>query len=67
MSLEVRKYTEGKRVEIEATVVEEGGPTVYEVSEADYKALVGRVFSELVKGDIVFSLLRSLRLLRIFN
>ena len=54
MSLEIRKYTEGKRVEIEATVAGEGG---YEVSEADYKALVGRVFSELVEGDIVFGLL----------
>ena len=67
MSLKVRKYTEGKRVEIEVTVAGEGGPAVHEVSEVDYKALVGRVFSELVEGDIVFGLLRSLRLLRVFD
>ena len=67
LSLEVRKYAEGKRVEIGATVAGEGGPAIYEVSEVDYKALVGRVFSELVKGDIVFGLLRSLRLLRVFD
>ena len=67
MSLEVRKYTEGKRVEIEATVAGEGGPTIHEVSEVNYKALVGRVFSELIEGDIVFGLLQSLRLFRIFD
>ena len=67
MSLEVRKYTKGKRVKIEVIVARERGPVIYEVSEVDYKALVGRVFSELIEGDIVFGLLQSLRLFRIFD
>ena len=67
MSLEVRKYTKGKRVEIRVTVAGDGGPTIYEVSEVNYKALVRRVFSELVEGDIVFGLLRSLYLFCVFD
>ena len=54
MSLKVKKYTKGKRAEIEAIVAGDRG---HEVSEADYKALVRKVFSELIERDIIFGLL----------